>query len=152
MHCVHFLLSRYLQLFVVVIPVVLLWTFLNVFLHMFKFALSGVFQLLFLIRIQHYMGLAGGTRGKEPMVQCRRHWRLRFDPWVGKITWRRAWQPIPSLLPGESHGQRSLQSCSPRGCRVRHDWDDLPRHMYSIIWVLWCARCIHTCDLFHSPL
>ena len=29
------------------------------------------------------------------------------DPWDGKI-WRRAWQPIPVFLPGESHGQRSL--------------------------------------------
>ena len=32
----------------------------------------------------------------------------RFDPWVGKIPWRRAWQPTPVSLPGESHGQRSL--------------------------------------------
>ena len=30
------------------------------------------------------------------------------DPWVGKIPWRRAWQPIPVFLPGESHAQRSL--------------------------------------------
>ena len=37
--------------------------------------------------------------------QCRAH---RFDPWVGKIPWRRAWQPAPVFLPGESHGQRSL--------------------------------------------
>ena len=28
-----------------------------------------------------------------------------FDPWVGKIPWRRKWQPIPVSLPGESHGQ-----------------------------------------------
>ena len=31
-----------------------------------------------------------------------------FDPWVGKISWRRAWQPAPVFLPGEFHGQRSL--------------------------------------------
>ena len=31
-----------------------------------------------------------------------------FDTWVGKIPWRRAWQPTPVFLPGESHGQRSL--------------------------------------------
>ena len=31
-----------------------------------------------------------------------------FDLWLGKIPWRRAWQSIPVLLPGESHGQRSL--------------------------------------------
>ena len=29
-------------------------------------------------------------------------------PWVGKSHWRRAWQPTPVFLPGESHGQRSL--------------------------------------------
>ena len=35
-------------------------------------------------------------------------------PWVGKIPWRKAWQPTPVFLPGESHGQRSLvsQSCT----------------------------------------
>ena len=32
-----------------------------------------------------------------------------FDPWVGKILWRTAWQPTPVFLPGESHGQRSLE-------------------------------------------
>ena len=31
-----------------------------------------------------------------------------FDPWVGKIPWRRKWQSTPVLLPGKSHGQRSL--------------------------------------------
>ena len=36
-------------------------------------------------------------------------------PWVGKIPWRRKWQPTPVSLPGKSHGQRSLVSCSPWG-------------------------------------
>ena len=31
-----------------------------------------------------------------------------FDPWVGKISWGTAWQPTAVFLPGESHGQRSL--------------------------------------------
>ena len=39
--------------------------------------------------------------------------RPGFDPWAGKIPWRRAWQPFLVLLPGESHGQRSLAGCSP---------------------------------------
>ena len=34
--------------------------------------------------------------------------RRRFDPWVGKIPWRRKWQPTPVFLSGKSHGQRSL--------------------------------------------
>ena len=38
-----------------------------------------------------------------------------FDPWVGKIPWRKKWQPIPALLPGESHGRRSLVGYSLRG-------------------------------------
>ena len=34
--------------------------------------------------------------------------RCGFDPWVRKIPWRRAWQPTPVFLPGESHGQTRL--------------------------------------------
>ena len=44
----------------------------------------------------------GGASGKEPASQCRRHQRHRFDPWVGKILWRRARKPTPVFLPGES--------------------------------------------------
>ena len=53
------------------------------------------------------MGFAGGSVGKEPTCQHKRHRRLGFNPWVGKIPWRRKWQPTPAFLPGESHGQRS---------------------------------------------
>ena len=35
-------------------------------------------------------------------------WRLGFDPWVGKIPWRREWHPTPVFLPGKSHGQGRL--------------------------------------------
>ena len=38
-----------------------------------------------------------------------------FNPWVGKIPWRRAWQSTPVFLPGESDGQRSLVGYSPWG-------------------------------------
>ena len=37
--------------------------------------------------------------------------RLGFSPWV-RNNWRRAWQPTPVFLPGESHGQRSLEGYS----------------------------------------
>ena len=53
-----------------------------------------------------------GTSGKESACPCRRQ---RINPWVGKIPWRRAWQPTPVSLPGESHGQRSLAGCSSWG-------------------------------------
>ena len=36
-----------------------------------------------------------------------------FNPWVGKITWRREELPTPVFLPGEFHGQRSLAVYSP---------------------------------------
>ena len=52
---------------------------------------------------------------EEPTCQCRRHKRHRFDPWVRKIPWRRAWLPTPVFLLEESHGQRSLVGYSPRG-------------------------------------
>ena len=45
-------------------------------------------------------------------LQCR---KPGFNPWVGKIPWRREWQPTPVLLPGEFHGQRSLAGFHPLG-------------------------------------
>ena len=56
-------------------------------------------------------------QSKEPACQLRRHKRHRFTPWVRKVPWRRAWQPTPVFLPGDSHGQRSLEGCSPWGRR-----------------------------------
>ena len=38
-----------------------------------------------------------------------------FNPWVGKIPWRRAWQPTPVFLPEKPHGQRSMVGHSPQG-------------------------------------
>ena len=37
----------------------------------------------------------------------------RFNPWVGKMPWKREWLPTPVFLPGESHGQSSLVGYSP---------------------------------------
>ena len=54
-----------------------------------------------------------------------------LDLWFGKIPWRRAWQPTPVLLPGKSHGQRSLVGYSPWG---RKEWD-MTEHGFSIQWI-----------------
>ena len=43
-----------------------------------------------------------------------------FKP--SRLRWRRQWHPTPVLLPGESHGRRSLVGCSPWGRWVGHDW------------------------------
>ena len=53
-------------------------------------------------------------------LQCR---RPGFDPWVGRIPWRRIWQLTPVFLSGEPHGQRSLVSYSPWGHNLTLDWE-----------------------------
>ena len=58
--------------------------------------------------------------GKEPTCQCKRYRRCRFDPWVGKISWRGKWQPTAVFLPGKSRGQRTLVGYSPWGPK---EWD-----------------------------
>ena len=50
---------------------------------------------------------------KNLPANARRHKRPGFDSRVGKISWRRAWQPTRVFLPEESHGQRSLAGYSP---------------------------------------
>ena len=69
-------------------------------------------------------GFPGGASGKKktkkqkkktkkPACQCRTWKRHGFNPWIGKIPWRRAWQHTPVFLPGEFHGQRILVCYSP---------------------------------------
>ena len=52
---------------------------------------------------------------KNPPAYIREIRNMSSDPWVGKIPWRRAWQPSPVFLSGEALGQRSLASYSPSG-------------------------------------
>ena len=67
----------------------------------------------------HVLGLPRWLSGKESTCQCR---RCGFDPWDGRVPWRRKWQSTPVFLPGKSHGQRSLADYSSWGRkRVRHD-------------------------------
>ena len=72
------------------------------------------------------MGFPGGSSGKEPAIQCRRHKRRRFNPWVGKIHWRRKWQPTPVFLPREfiprTEEPGGLQSIGLQ--RVGHNWSN----------------------------
>ena len=63
-----------------------------------------------LTRCKVVRGLPCCLSGKESTCQCKDG---RFDPWVGKIPWRREWQPTPVFLPGEYHEQRSLVGYSP---------------------------------------
>ena len=72
-------------------------------------------------------GLPLRLSSKGSAHQCR---RLRFDPWIGKISWRREWQPTPVFLLGKSHGQRRLAGYSPWGHqRVGHDLATEQQHL-----------------------
>ena len=64
-------------------------------------------------------GLPRWLSGTESACQRR---RCRFDPWVGKIPWRRKWLPTLVFFSGEFHGRRSLAGCSTWLQGVRHDW------------------------------
>ena len=83
---------------------------------------------------KHIRSFPGG--GKEPAFavscQCRRHKRCRFDPWVGKISWRREWQHTPVFLPGEFHRQKSLVGRLQFTQRTGHDWT-INKHIQQIL-------------------
>ena len=65
------------------------------------------------------MGLPSSSEVKHPPAN---EGDAAFNPWVGKIPWRKKWQPTPVFLPGKSNGQSSLEGYSPLGCqRVRYD-------------------------------
>jgi len=59
------------------------------------------------------MGFPGGLVIKNQSANAGDVKSCRFDPWVRKIPWRRAWQLTPVLLSGESHRRKSLAGYSP---------------------------------------
>ena len=59
---------------------------------------------------------------------CLQWGRPGFNPWVGKIPWRRKWQPTPAFLPGKSDGWRSLVGYSPQG----HKESDTTESLYFV--------------------
>ena len=97
-------------------------------------------QVQYLCTYVYSWGCPRWLSGKEPHCQCRRHKRRGFDPWVGKIPWRK-WQPTAVLLPGESYGQRSLAGHSSWG----HNELDLTEHTRSpvIVYTRSLVMCIH---------
>ena len=62
---------------------------------------------------------------------CPQRRRPGFNPWVGKIPWRRKWQPPAVFLPGEFHGQKSLVGYSPRGPKVLDMAEQLDTHTHT---------------------
>ena len=64
------------------------------------------------LKCDSFCEVLGGPDGKASVYNVG---RPGFNPWVGKIPWRRKWQSTPVLLPGKSHGQRSLEGYSSWG-------------------------------------
>ena len=98
-------------------------------------------------------GFPGGSEGKGSACG-----RPRFNPRVGKIPWRRQWHPTPVLLPGKSHGWRSLVGYSPWGGKGSDMTERLHFHFSSLIYntvlvssiqqsesVLYMHMCMYTC-------
>ena len=87
---------------------------------------------------------AGFRKGRGTRDQ---HW---FHPWIGRIPWRRVWQPTPVFLPGEPHGQRSLMGYSPWGHKesdtteaTKHAHDITLHFRNSVINIIISFKCIN---------
>ena len=99
-------------------------------------------RLASLDALVHCEVLTRWCRGKESACKCRRCKRWCFHPWVGKIPWRRKWQPTPVFMPGKSHGERDptetggLQPMASQ--RVGYDWAQQQ----------WKAHCVVICGCF----
>ena len=76
---------------------------------------------------------------KNPPANTGRPRRPRFHPWVGKISWRRAWQPTPVFLLENPHRQTSLVGYSPWGPK-ESDRADATEH-----------ACVNMITVFISP-
>ena len=79
------------------------------------------------------MRLPWWLSGNESICQCR---RCGFDSWVGKILWKRRWQPTPVFLTGKSHGQSSLVDYSPWG---RKSWTQLRFVVVQLLSICVCV-------------
>ena len=104
-------------------------------------------DISFLIKVSLVLWLPRGPSGKEPTCPHMRYKTLGFDPWLGKIPWRRKWQPVPGFLPGKSHGQKEPGGLQSMGSQeVQCDWAS--EH---VLWRL-VQSCIRKLSLFFFPL
>ena len=80
----------------------------------------------FTLSCSHQKGLPNDSAGKESA--CDAGDTGDFNPCIRKTPWRRKRQPTPGILPGESHGQRSLAGYSPKGRKESDttEWLSMP--------------------------
>ena len=108
-----------------------------------QFSLCNCYNYYYLVLI---MGLPGGLAGKEPTYQCKSCKRHKFSPWVGKIPWRRKWQPTLVFLPGKFHGQRRLVSYSLWGRKESDINEDMCVHTHMCSTKHLCV-CVCVCKI-----
>ena len=96
----------------------------------------------------YYYGLPSWLR---QWIICLQYRRPGFDPWVGKIPWRRKWLPTPAFLPGEFHGQWSLVGYSPWGHKELDMLEWLSTYAHTILitlfwyfFMFWHTRSLKT--------
>ena len=89
---------------------ILIWPYSCVFLPPMSTAIRT--NVFFCGSSQCPFSFPGGSGDKSISLQCSRH---EFDPWVGKIPWRRKWKPTPVLMAEKFHGWRTLVGYSPWG-------------------------------------
>ena len=94
-------------------------------------------------------GASQEAQWQRTPLECR---RCRFDPWVGKIPWRRTWQPTLVFWPGKSHGQRSLAGYRPWGCKELDTTEHahMPIFKFLLGELLSCMNCSYILEI--NPL
>ena len=127
--CLHPLLCTYVHICNSVCSLVHMYLCLYVRAHVYHMYMSF---LCVHIGVTCMCWLPRWLSGKESTCQCR---TCRFDPWVGKIPWRRKWQPTPVFLPRKSHGQRSLAGYS---IRAGHDLATEQQHVHLCTCICAC--------------
>ena len=78
-------------------------------------------------------GFPAGVSGKEPACQCRRQKRHESNRWVGKIPWRRPWQPTPVFLPQNPMDRGAWKATVHRVTKSRAQLKQLGIYIYSFI-------------------
>ena len=94
--------------------------------------IMATYVCLSIKNLYHVLGPPSRHRRKESACWC----RCESNPWIRKIPWSRKWQPTPVLLPGESHGQRSLVGYSPWGCKESDTTEYTHAHTQQYGWSL----------------
>ena len=96
-------------------------------------------------------GFPGGAAGEEPTCQCGRRKRPRFDPWVGKIPWRRKWQPTPvftSIYAWRIPWTERLVGCSLWGHKELDTTEWLSTHTCNLYSFLCNSQKLDTTKMF----